>query len=141
MDQPDPEQRIMAQEDPVGYLRQVRDGHHHWRQNLIRKWTETCMASGSKFGIEAAHIIPWSKASAEERVALDNGLLLNVSFHRAFDRGVLKFKRDEVQRVWKMEVVEEFRDDLVFSGIHEGVLGGEKAQEIYSFVQDLNNRC
>jgi HNH endonuclease len=48
------------------------------------------------FGVEAAHIIPWSKALRDERVSLENGILLNVSFHRAFEGSnslnVMRFK-------------------------------------------------
>jgi hypothetical protein len=42
-----------------------------------------------------------------------------------------------------MTVAPEFRHDPAFSGIYKsGILGGEreKAQEIYGFVWDLNNR-
>ena len=39
--------------------------------------------------LEAAHIIPWSKASLEERLLSKNGLLLCATHHRLFDAGLL----------------------------------------------------
>ncbi|OYY69101.1 HNH endonuclease [Sphingomonas sp. 28-63-12] len=44
--------------------------------------------------LEAAHIIPWSAASAAQRVSPTNGLCLCANHHRLFDRGMMTITVD-----------------------------------------------
>lgn len=42
----------------------------------------------------ASHIKPWSVSNNEERLSVDNGLLLSATFDRLFDSGLISFKKD-----------------------------------------------
>jgi putative restriction endonuclease len=67
-----------------------------FRRALMKAYRGCCAFSGARFELtlEAAHIVPWSTASDEERADVRNGLLLNTYYHRIFDRGVLRLQED-----------------------------------------------
>ena len=62
-----------------------------FRGALMRAYEGRCAFSGSSAveALEAAHIVPWTKATRKERADPRNGLLLNAYFHRLFDAQVL----------------------------------------------------
>lgn len=67
-----------------------------FREALLRAYRARCAFSGSrlKAALEAAHILPWGRASYAERISPRNGLLLNVYYHRLFDRDVLRLREN-----------------------------------------------
>ena len=44
--------------------------------------------------LEAAHIIPWSKATYEQKTDPQNGILLCANHHKMFDDGIISFDKD-----------------------------------------------
>ena len=44
--------------------------------------------------LRASHIKPWAVSNNEERLSVDNGLLLSATFDRLFDSGLITFKKD-----------------------------------------------
>lgn len=62
-----------------------------FREAVSRAYGGRCAFSGSAVneGLEAAHIVPWSNASAHQRLDVRNGLLLTAWHHRLFDAGLL----------------------------------------------------
>jgi putative restriction endonuclease len=62
-----------------------------FRAGLLDAYRRRCAFSGSTVeqALEAAHIVPWSEASDQDRFHVSNGLLLNSFFHKLFDSDVL----------------------------------------------------
>lgn len=72
-----------------------------FRKALLKAYEGRCAISGSTLedALDAAHIVPWSRASHAERISVQNGLLLNTYFHRLLDCGVLQLGEDYVVRL------------------------------------------
>lgn len=58
-----------------------------FKDTLIKVYGGRCAFSGykGKSLLQAAHILPWSRCKAEERLEPRNGILLSVLHHRLFD--------------------------------------------------------
>lgn len=71
-----------------------------FRSVLLKAYDFKCAICGFGFkeALEAAHIIPWSKAKPEERISPCNGVLLCSNHHKLFDSGIIKITADlEIQ--------------------------------------------
>ncbi len=62
-----------------------------FRDLMLKVYDSRCAFCDLSYveALEAAHIIPWSKATQEERLFSKNGLLLCATHHRLFDAGLL----------------------------------------------------
>lgn len=62
-----------------------------FRQLLIQAYKGKCAFTGfsCKDGLEATHIVPWSKCEDSAKIAPSNGLLMNSLCHKLFDRGLI----------------------------------------------------
>lgn len=85
--------------DKTTAIREVeqRVGQDIYRKNLIRYWGGECALT--RIGIEqllvASHAKPWKDCeSAEERMNVFNGFLLEARYDRLFDQGFISFKDD-----------------------------------------------
>ena len=93
----------------------VRVNQQYFRNTLLENYEHRCCVTGLKVDqlLVASHIKPWSDADpASERLAADNGLLLNAFHDKAFDKGLMtidydcririssKVKKDDVTRRW-----------------------------------------
>jgi putative restriction endonuclease len=67
-----------------------------FREALLRAYGSACAFCGSTLvqGLQAAHIVPWSEATAEERLDVRNGLVLTSWHHSLFDAGLLTLTSD-----------------------------------------------
>jgi len=67
-----------------------------FREALLKAYDGQCALSNvySSALLEAAHIIPWSKAEADQRVNPQNGILLSTLIHRLLDLGWLTINDD-----------------------------------------------
>ena len=67
-----------------------------FRKVLLIAYNNRCALTGLSYteGLEAAHIVPWSKASGEQRLDVRNGVLLNAFHHKLFDTGLIKLNED-----------------------------------------------
>ncbi len=67
-----------------------------FRDALLKAYKERCAFTNLSFvmGLQAAHIIPWSKASRAERLDVRNGILLNSFHHSLFDQGLITITND-----------------------------------------------
>ncbi len=71
-----------------------RRGQGQYRKNLFKKYNGKCIVTGidnSKLLI-ASHIKPWSMSENNERIDMENGLLLSANMDRLFDSGLISFK-------------------------------------------------
>ena len=70
-----------------------RVGQGYFRQQVIQKWNGKCAVTGSELLpiLIASHIIPWSEASDDERLDVDNGILLSPVYDALFDKHLISF--------------------------------------------------
>ena len=91
-------------EAPMGEDRRVqttvRIGQDFFRAAVLSAYNEQCCITGLAVPrlLEASHIVPWNHDRAN-RTNPQNGLLLSVLHHRAFDAGVITIGDDMEVRV------------------------------------------
>ncbi|MFT4806225.1 MAG: 5-methylcytosine-specific restriction protein A [Psychroserpens sp.] len=71
-----------------------RVGQGAYRKRIIHRWEYQCAVTGfDKLDVlVASHIVPWSKSNDNERLDVDNGLLLSPTFDALFDRHLISFE-------------------------------------------------
>ena len=76
-------------------LIQARLGQGKFRTDVIALWGRCAVTGCSISGVLiASHIVPWAKASNEERLDPCNGLLLTPNLDKLFDQTLISFKND-----------------------------------------------
>ena len=70
-----------------------RVGQGYYRQQVINKWKGKCPLSGIDVLpiLISSHIVPWSESNDEERLDVDNGILLSPNVDALFDRHLISF--------------------------------------------------
>ena len=70
-----------------------RVGQGAYRKRIIHRWEYKCAVTNfNKLDILiASHIIPWSKATDQERLDVNNGLLLSPTYDALFDKHLITF--------------------------------------------------
>jgi hypothetical protein len=70
-----------------------RVGQGFYRQQVIVKWGGRCPLTGIDIRpiLIASHIVPWSEANDEERLDVDNGILLSPLLDSLFDKHLISF--------------------------------------------------
>jgi hypothetical protein len=70
-----------------------RVGQGLFRKRVIHRWKYQCAVT--KFDkldiLIASHIVPWSEATNEERLDINNGILLSPTYDALFDRHLITF--------------------------------------------------
>ncbi len=74
-------------------LLKARVGQGVFRDKLIKKYNGKCIITGiaDKRLLIASHIRPWAISDNENRLSVDNGLLLNSLYDKMFDIGLITF--------------------------------------------------
>ncbi len=74
-------------------LTMLRVGQGAYRSNLIAKYNSQCVVTGISHPklLIASHIKPWSICESNERVDVENGLLLSANMDKLFDCGLITF--------------------------------------------------
>lgn len=90
----------------------ARIGQGKFREQLLAKYG-TCIISGIDISkvLVASHIKPWAVSTNEERVSVNNGLLLSATYDRLFDSGLITFA-NEGKLIISRFVSEENRNKL-----------------------------
>lgn len=70
-----------------------RVGQGAYRKRIIHRWNYKCAVTDfNKLDVLiASHIVPWSKSSNEERLDVNNGILLSPTFDALFDKHLITF--------------------------------------------------
>jgi len=73
-----------------------RVGQGYYRQQIIEKWNGTCPITKSnlKSILISSHIVPWSKSNDDERLDVENGILLSPNIDSLFDKHLISFEDD-----------------------------------------------
>lgn len=91
-------------EDPApGYLKRIitersalvlsRVGQDAYRKSIINRWEHRCAVTGFSDAriLIASHIHPWKSASDEQRLDVNNGILLSPTYDALFDTHLITF--------------------------------------------------
>jgi len=70
-----------------------RVGQGYYRQQVINKWKGKCPLTGiDELPILiSSHIVPWSESDDDERLDVENGILLSPNLDALFDRHLISF--------------------------------------------------
>ena len=90
----------------------ARIGQGKFREQLLAKYG-SCIISGIDISkaLVASHIKPWAVSTNEERVSVNNGLLLSATYDRLYDSGLITFV-NEGKLIISRFVSEENRNKL-----------------------------
>lgn len=71
----------------------ARRGQGKFRESLINKYDNRCIMTDISISqvLVASHIKPWVVCNNQERVDVNNGLLLSATYDRLFDSGLITF--------------------------------------------------
>ena len=71
-----------------------RVGQGAYRKRIIHRWEYKCAVTGFKKLdiLIASHIVPWCDSNDNERLDVDNGLLLSPTYDALFDRHLISFE-------------------------------------------------
>lgn len=73
-----------------------RVGQGAFRKDIIHRWEYKCAVTG--FGkldiLIASHILPWSEAENDQRLDVNNGILLSPTYDALFDRNLISFENN-----------------------------------------------
>lgn len=74
---------------------QSRVGQGLFRKSLMDKYHGRCIITGINHPklLVASHIKPWAVSTNEERLSVNNGLLLSATYDRLFDSGLITFDK------------------------------------------------
>lgn len=74
---------------------QSRVGQGAFRKSLMDKYDGHCIVTGIDHPklLVASHIKPWAVSTNEERLNVNNGLLLSATYDRLFDCGLITFNK------------------------------------------------
>ncbi len=71
-----------------------RVGQGAYRKSILHRWSYRCAASG--YGdtriLIASHIHPWKDSTDDQRLDVDNGILLSPDFDALFDKHLISFE-------------------------------------------------
>lgn len=73
-----------------------RVGQGYYRQQILDKWNGTCPVTGCtlKKILISSHIVSWSESNDDERLDVENGILLSPNIDSLFDRHLISFEDD-----------------------------------------------
>lgn len=71
-----------------------RVGQGAYRKSILHRWSYKCAASGFNDTriLIASHILPWKDSKDEQRLDVDNGILLSPDYDALFDRHLISFE-------------------------------------------------
>jgi 5-methylcytosine-specific restriction enzyme A len=72
-----------------------RVGQGAYRKSIINRWEHQCAVTGFNDSriLIASHIHPWKDSKSEERLDVNNGILLSPTYDALFDKHLITFER------------------------------------------------
>lgn len=104
-----------------------RVGQGAYRKRIIHRWEYQCAVTGfNKLDVLiASHILPWSKATNEQRLDVDNGILLSPTYDALFDRHFISF--DSKGKIILTDSIEKAAFEKI------GVTGNERIKNLSDY--------
>lgn len=115
----------------------TRVGQGAYRKSILHRWEYKCAVT--RFDdiriLIASHIVPWKDASDQERLDVENGILLSPTYDALFDQHLITFNNDgEIQ-------LSNLIEDSAYQRI--GVTGTERLKNIsegmFSYLDSHQN--
>ena len=96
-----------------------RVGQGYYRQQILDKWNGSCPVTGCKIKsiLISSHILPWSQSNNDEKLDVENGILLSPNVDSLFDKHLISFT-DNGDLIKSSKI--SF-NDLLLLGIEENV--------------------
>lgn len=123
---------------------QARVGQGQFRKDLIERWSGKCIITAFPVLslLKASHIKPWAISTNDERLDIDNGLLLSPNYDSLFDKFLISFTENG-------ELVKSDRiswEDLMLLNINpnsrlKGLNAGNKKYLAYHLEEMLNKKA
>ena len=96
----------------------VRVNQGRFRQDLLKRYSHCCLCGVSNPNLlTASHIKPWAVSTPDEKLNLDNGLLLCPNHDKLFDGGFITFDSNGKIQISK-ELLEH---DRIFMNVNENM--------------------
>lgn len=104
-----------------------RVGQGAYRKRIIHRWEYQCAVTGfNKLEVLiASHILPWSKATNDQRLDVHNGILLSPTYDALFDKHLISF--DSKGKIILSETIEKTAFEKV------GIKGFEQIKNLSQF--------
>jgi hypothetical protein len=104
-----------------------RVGQGAYRKRIIHRWEYKCAVTNfDKLDVLiASHIVPWANSNDDERLDVDNGLLLSPTFDALFDKHFISFENNGKIILSKSIELEAYKK----IGVH----GNEKINRLSEF--------
>ena len=80
-----PNLNLNVNKESTKYLKHGRINSYKFRNLIIEKFSNCAITNVNSKLCEAAHILPFCYSSDEERLNINNGILLSCNMHKAFD--------------------------------------------------------
>lgn len=74
-----------------------RDHQETFRKQLVEKYKRCLITGDGELMCEACHIKPFAICSEDEQYDINNGLLLNASFHKLFDNFMISINPESLE--------------------------------------------
>jgi 5-methylcytosine-specific restriction enzyme A len=73
-----------------------RVGQGAYRKSILYRWEFKCAVTGFSRNeiLIASHIVPWKDASDEQRLDVNNGILLSPNYDALFDKNLISFENN-----------------------------------------------
>ena len=73
-----------------------RVGQGAYRKSILFRWNYRCAVTSysKKEILIASHIVPWKDSTNEERLDVNNGILLSPTYDALFDQRLISFEND-----------------------------------------------
>jgi predicted restriction endonuclease len=99
----------------------TRVGQGYYRQSILERFNSVCavLGVGPVEILVASHIVPWRSATDEERLDVENGILLSPLLDALFDKHLISFD-DYGRIIFSPKVSDEMRGCYGLSG-HEQI--------------------
>ncbi len=118
---------------------QSRIGQGQFRKQLMDKYQGSCVITGINHPklLVASHIKPWAVSDNQERLQVDNGLLLSATYDRLFDSGLITF--DKNGRIFLSSFIgtENEKKLHLQTGIQYPLLVTNKMQQFLEYHSDV----
>lgn len=111
-----------------------RVGQGAYRKRIIHRWEYKCAVTGfNKLDVLiASHIVPWCDSNDNERLDVDNGILLSPTYDALFDRHLISFENNG------KIIISDAIDNNAFKKI--GVSGIERINKLSQYNYDYLDR-
>ncbi len=118
---------------------QSRVGQGQFRKQLMDKYRGSCVITGINHPnlLVASHIKPWAASNNQERLQVDNGLLLSATYDRLFDSGLITF--DKNGRIFLSSFIgaENEKKLHLQEGVQYPLLVNNKMQQFLEYHSDV----